>query len=152
MKFSAAASLGLGRRACVSAISSAHNLHLLTSSQSQDLSSDSSSFFNVLEAYTKLGVNVVHNSFCLAELITLSTFHLTANTIKFSLETAEEMVLIFDGLFGETDTSKAVAAVITLIFEELKGQDDALGFSKRFGKVYALGQLTKSMIAYCCSL
>jgi hypothetical protein len=37
-----------------------------------------------------------------------------------------------------------------LFFEELKGQDDELGFSKRFGKLYALGKLTKAILAYCC--
>lgn len=34
--------------------------------------------------------------------------------------------------------------------QELKGQDDALGLTKRFGKVYALGQITKTFVAYIC--
>jgi hypothetical protein len=56
---------------------------------------------------------MVHNGFCLAELLTLSTFHLTKTTITFSLESAEETVLVIDGIFGENDTSKALAAGIT---------------------------------------
>jgi hypothetical protein len=40
-------------------------------------------------------------------------------------------VHIFDGLFGETDTSKALAAIIGIFMQEWQGQDDALGLTKR---------------------
>ena len=44
---------------------------------------------------------------------------------------AEETVQVFDGLFGETETSKALAAVIVIFLQELQGHDDALGLTKR---------------------
>lgn len=111
LKITTATSLGISRRAVVQAVSSARNIHQLTISNISN-QSEPSSFFKVLDLYTNVGVSLVHNSFCLAELLTLCTFQLTANTIKLSLETAEEIVLIFDGLFGDTDTSKALAAGI----------------------------------------
>jgi hypothetical protein len=149
LKFSASASLGVGRRALVSAVSSARMLHLLALKK-PDPSTDALTFYSVLDAYTHFGVSIIHNSFSLAELLTLTTFHLTSSTIKFSLETAEECVHVLDGLFGETETSKALAAMIQLFFQEWQGQDDALGLSRRFGRFYALGQITKAMTAYCC--
>ena len=57
---------------------------------------------------------------------------------------------LLDGLFGDTEPSKALAAFICIFINELKGQDDALGLTKRFGKIYALGMVTKAMTAYCC--
>ena len=63
---------------------------------------------------------------------------------------AEDVVHLFDGLFGDTEPSKALAAFICIFINELKGQDDALGLTKRFGKIYALGMVTKAMTAYCC--
>ncbi|KAI8913296.1 hypothetical protein EDD86DRAFT_200197 [Gorgonomyces haynaldii] len=149
LKFATAGGLGLSRRALVTAVSSARSLHLMTIKR-PDPPSDALTFFKVLDQYTNMGVSMIHTSFSLAELLTLSSFHLTSTTIKFTLETAEECVRIFDGLFGETDTSKALAAVIQLFYQELQGQDDALGLTKRFGQIYALGQVTKSMTAYCC--
>ncbi|KAI8899404.1 hypothetical protein BC833DRAFT_585794 [Globomyces pollinis-pini] len=149
MKFSTAATLGVTRRALVAAISSARSLHLMALGDS-DKSNDALSFFKVLDYYTSAGVYVIHTTFSLAELLCLSSFHLYSATIKFSLEMAEESVHIFDGLFGETETSRALAAFIWLFQDELRGQDDALGLSKRFGRIYALGQMTKAMTAYCC--
>jgi hypothetical protein len=147
-KFSAAATLGVSRRALVSAVSSARTLHQLTVGKPEG--AELQPFYKVLDAYTNNGIYAIHTAFSLAEMLCLTTFHLYSATIRFTLEMAEESVHIFDGLFGETDTSKALAAFICIFIQELQGQDDALGLTQRFGKIYALGQMAKAMTAYCC--
>ncbi|KAJ3355991.1 hypothetical protein HDU91_005609 [Kappamyces sp. JEL0680] len=108
------------------------------------------SSLSMASRYTNNGIYAIHATFSLAELLTMTTFHLYSSTIRFTLDMAEEAVHIFDGLFGETETSKALAAIIGIFMQELQGQDDALGLTKRFGKLYALGQMTKSVTAYVC--
>ncbi|KAI9017389.1 hypothetical protein BC832DRAFT_527154 [Gaertneriomyces semiglobifer] len=147
LKFSASTSLGITRRAMVTAISSARTLHLLAIGRGK---SDSVSFFRVLDKYTLAGVYVVHNVFSLAELLTHTTFHLASSTIRFSLNAAEECVQVLDGLFGETETSKALAAFVCLVKKELEGTEDDVAISSTYGRVSALGQITKALTAYCC--
>lgn len=90
LKFSASASLGLTRRALVTAVSSAKMLHLLAL-RKPDSSNDAITFYSVLDAYTNFGISIIHNSFSLAELLTLTTFHLTSTSIKFSLEVLNDL-------------------------------------------------------------
>ncbi|KAJ3309490.1 hypothetical protein HDV04_005982 [Boothiomyces sp. JEL0838] len=144
LKFSTATTLGLGRRTLVSAVSSARSLHHMIGKEKE------LSFYNILDNYTNTSVYMINMSFSLAELLCLSTFHLYSASIRFTLEMAEETVQIFDGLFGNTETSKALAAMIVIFLQELQGHDDALGLTQRFGKIYALGQMAKALTAYCC--
>ncbi|KAI8816773.1 uncharacterized protein EV422DRAFT_571526 [Fimicolochytrium jonesii] len=148
LKFSATTSLSFTRRALVAAVSSARTVHLIAMGKGRK---DSLSFFKVLDKYTSAGVYVIHNVFSLAELLTHTTFHLASSTIQFSLEAAEECVQVLDGLFGETETSKALAAFICLVKKELRGHEDDLFISQgRCGRLSALGQITKALTAYCC--
>ena len=82
-KYSALASLGLGRRTLVSAINSARTLHFITFGQ-KTVETDTY-FLKVLDQYTDQGVYVAHTIFSLAELLSLTTFHLSSSTIRFSL-------------------------------------------------------------------
>ncbi|KAI8587460.1 hypothetical protein BDZ88DRAFT_398537 [Geranomyces variabilis] len=143
LKFSASTSLAITRRALVGAISSARTLHLIAMGKGK--TSDSLSFFKVLDQYTSAGVYVIHNVFSLAELLTHTTFHLASSTIRFSLNAAEECVHVLDGLFGETETSKALAAFVGLVKKELKGHEDDLALTTKYGKISALGQVTKAL-------
>ncbi|TPX62321.1 hypothetical protein PhCBS80983_g00557 [Powellomyces hirtus] len=145
LKFSASTSLAITRRALVAAVSSARTLHLIAMGKGKSIS-----FFNVLDRYTSAGVYVIHNVFSLAELLTHTTFHLASSTIRFSLNAAEECVQVLDGLFGETETSKALAAFICLVKKELSGHEDDLALSNKVGRISALGQVTKALTAYCC--
>ena len=150
LKYSAATTLGLGRQALVSAVSSAQTINNIATRTPPTHAQSTLTFSKTLDAYTAVGVSVVNSTFSLAELLTLTTFHLTSSTLKLTIESAEEIVKILDGILGDTDTSKAVAASITLFFHELQGQDDLLGLSKQFGRFYAFGHIAKSMTAYCC--
>ncbi|KNE56360.1 hypothetical protein AMAG_17907 [Allomyces macrogynus ATCC 38327] len=128
-KFSTAASLAIGRRALVTALTSARHVHLLTASANPGELARldpnlGASFLSLLDEYTALGIYFVHHSFSLAELLTLTTFHLTSSTIKFSLNAAEETVRILDGLFGSTETSRACAAIVDIVRRELSESDE----------------------------
>eukprot|EP00842_Homolaphlyctis_polyrhiza_P005225 jgi/Hompol1/5703/HPOL_001104-RA len=149
LRFGAATTIGLGRRAMVSAISSARSLHAAYIRRGES-ASEHDRFFDVLNSYTDAGIYVIHNAFSLTELLTLSSFHMASSTIKVSLRAAEECVQTLDALFGETDTSKTLAAFICIFLEQWRGQDDALGLDTRIGKLIALGQITKAMTAFCC--
>ncbi|KAK6094293.1 hypothetical protein MT418_005363 [Batrachochytrium dendrobatidis] len=149
LKFGVSTSFDLGRRVMVSAASSARTLHSIAA-RHETVSADHGPFFNVLDKYTDTSIYIIHTAFSLAELLTLSTFHIASTTVNFSLQAAEEFVQTFDGLFGETDTSKTLAAFVCIFMEEWRGQDDALGLSTQIGKLSALGQISKAMLAYCC--
>ena len=84
-KYSALASLGLGRRTLVSAINSARTLHFLTFGGSKGEKESDTYFLKVLDQYTDQGVYFAHTVFSLAELLSLTTFHLYSSTIRFSI-------------------------------------------------------------------
>ena len=108
-------------------------------------------YFDLLDRYTKASVYVIHSSFSLAELLTFTSFQLASSTIKFSLDTAEECVLVMDGLFGDTETSKALAAFIHLWYDLLKGRCEEMGYSKGIlGQMYIAGHIAKSMTVGVC--
>jgi hypothetical protein len=142
-KLSIKTSFGVGRSVLLNAVSSALALHQLASRSNNEESKqnnghaliypeNSSRFLKVLDQYTSTSIYTVNACFSLAELLTLTGFHLFSTTINFSLEMAEECVTLFDGLFGETDTSKALAGVIQIFYHEIQGQDDALGLTERY--------------------
>ncbi|KAJ3284673.1 hypothetical protein HK104_009828 [Borealophlyctis nickersoniae] len=132
----------------VGAITSARMLHLLSLSGSR--ASGDAVFLDVLDRYTNASIHMIHSMFSLAELLTHATFHLTSSTIKFSLKSAEDIVHVFDGLFGETETSKALAAFIVLVRHELSDHSNEGSSLMSFNRLTALGQVSKAMTAYCC--
>jgi hypothetical protein len=98
-------------------------------------------------------VHLIHHTFSLAELLTLSSFHLTSSTITFSLNAAEETVRVIDGLFGSTETSRALAAIVEIVKRELYIQedgDDDLSFFHSPSKLGVLGGVAKAMTAFAC--
>ncbi|KAF9961336.1 hypothetical protein BGZ72_004044 [Mortierella alpina] len=62
--------------------------------------------------------------------------------------TAEESVRVVDGLFGSTETSKALAAVVGLVKKEVyEDQDFAI---TRAGKMAVLASITKAITVFAC--
>ncbi|GAA5815898.1 hypothetical protein MFLAVUS_009417 [Mucor flavus] len=157
VKHSTSFSFGISRQALINALSTAKKLHQLTapslslavtssSSPSDTLDYERSGFLQVLDKYTNLGIYVVHHSFTLVELFTLSGIQFTSQTIKSGLMAAEESVSIIDGIFGSNETSRAIASIITLVHRELmRDPDFAL---TKIGKVAVLSGLTKAMTAF----
>ncbi|KAF9561560.1 hypothetical protein EC968_005661 [Mortierella alpina] len=105
-------------------------------------------FTMLLDKYTSLGVYVIHHSFTLAELFALSGLQLVSNTLTAGIRTAEESVRVVDGLFGSTETSKALAAVVGLVKKEVyEDQDFAI---TRAGKMAVLASITKAITVFAC--
>ncbi|KAJ3041012.1 hypothetical protein HK097_002407, partial [Rhizophlyctis rosea] len=114
-------------------------------------------FHNALEKYTNMGIHWVNDGFTLAELFTLSTFHLTSKTVQFSFNAASETVGIMDGLFGSTETSRALAAFVHFTRRELNDWNNGQGalpgsgiFGKTWGTIALLGGLSKAFTAFAC--
>ncbi|KAI9229938.1 MAG: Alpha/Beta hydrolase protein [Piptocephalis tieghemiana] len=133
-KYGTSAGLGLSRRTLVAAITTARSMH--------------SQFLQVMDKYTNLGIYYVHTAFTLAELFALTGFQLTSTTISTSLHAADESVRIIDGLFGSTETSRALAAVVQLVRREMFEDDDySLAHA---GTLTALGGIVKALTVFSC--
>ncbi|KAF7729270.1 hypothetical protein EC973_004800 [Apophysomyces ossiformis] len=100
----------------------------------------------VLEKYTTLGIYVVHSTFSLAELFAIAGLQLTAKAIKNGLQGAEESVRLIDGIFGSNQTSRAIAAIVTLVHREIM-HDPEFELAK-IGKLAILAGLTKALTAF----
>ncbi|KAI9142691.1 hypothetical protein BKA69DRAFT_1021469, partial [Paraphysoderma sedebokerense] len=138
-KYSTSASLSIGRNILISALSSARNINFVNESP----------YETILDRYTNLGIYFVHHSFTLAELFSLTTFHLTSSTIKFSLKAAEETVRVIDGLFGSTETSRALSAIVEIVKRELYEEHEGF-LHNHTSKLSLLGGVTKAITAFAC--
>eukprot|EP00834_Sanchytrium_tribonematis_P004021 NODE_178_length_14069_cov_0.746815.p6 type:complete len:290 gc:universal NODE_178_length_14069_cov_0.746815:4556-3687(-) len=96
-----------------------------------------------LENYSSLGATVIHHAFNLTELITMTTLNLATASTRISSQAAEELCKLVDGLFGSTETSRALAAVVELLQKELCPESTGV-----FAKVAITGTITKCLIAY----
>ncbi|ORX80120.1 alpha/beta-hydrolase [Basidiobolus meristosporus CBS 931.73] len=149
LKYSTATSMDLSKRALISAISAAKTLHsskLLGSNEIRD--SISQAYYKALDGYTSLGIYLINNTFSLAELFIHTGFHLTSKTVKTGISAAEESVRIIDGLFGSTDTSRALAAIVALVKREVYEDEDF--HLAKLGNIVVLRAITKAMVAFAC--
>ncbi|KAI8451784.1 hypothetical protein BY996DRAFT_8688241 [Phakopsora pachyrhizi] len=79
------ASLGISQRAIVSAVGGARAIHLSSAaSPPTELDNLNSSYLDLLDCCTNIGINVVHHLFTLAELFTLAGFNLTHTAVSTS--------------------------------------------------------------------
>ncbi|ORX55765.1 hypothetical protein DM01DRAFT_1362648 [Hesseltinella vesiculosa] len=93
-----------------------------------------------------MGVNMIESTFTLAELFALSGLQFTSITIKTGLKACEESVRLVDGIFGATDTSRALASIITLVHREL--MHDPEFQVAQLGRIAMLASLTKALTAF----
>ena len=100
-----------------------------------------------LNYWTICSVGFLQSTFSLTELITMTSFNVASETVKFSLESAESMVNLFDGLFGDTETSKCIAAFISLWCDLLKSRLVDMGYGNTtFGQMMMMGHMAKSIM------
>lgn len=100
-----------------------------------------------LNYWTLCSVGVLQSTFSLTELLTMTTFNVASETVKFSLESAEIMVNLFDGLFGDTETSICIAAFISLWCDVLKSKLMDMGYGNTtFGQMMMMGHMAKSLM------
>ncbi|CAO3599475.1 unnamed protein product [Absidia cylindrospora] len=147
-KYGTSVSLGLGRNALTNALSTARLIHSSNPELDEDnqyVASDSR-FLQLIDKYTDLGVHLISSTFTLTELFALSGLQFTSKTIKTGLKACEETVRLIDGIFGSTDTSRAIASIITLVHREL--MHDPEFELAQMGKVAMLASLTKALTAF----
>ncbi|WVF72728.1 hypothetical protein IAT40_007546 [Kwoniella sp. CBS 6097] len=103
-------------------------------------------FLSIFNKYTNLGVYLIHHTFTLAELFSMSGFFITTGAIKTVHQAASESVAIFDGLFGSSESSRALSAIITMVRREVL-HDERRG---KMGVLASLTGLTKALTAFAC--
>ena len=157
-------SLGYTRRLLITAISSARRVYLMSSAAahgdflpvvgfdpeepSPKSKESTSGFLQMLDKYTNLGIYLIHHTFTLAELFTMSGFYLTANAVQSAHFAAQESVALFDGLFGSNESSRALSAIIGMVKRELL--EDQRFKDKKKGTIASLTALTKALTAFAC--
>jgi hypothetical protein len=157
-QFSTRLSLGYTRKLLIAAITSARRVYLLSNAAlsgdvltlldfKDDTSADKGgdAFLQVLDRYTNLGIYVIHHTFTLAELFTMSSFYIAGSAFSSGLAAARESVGLLDSIFGSNESSRTLASIITLVRREVMLDERSKG--KR-GVVSTLGGLTKAMTAF----
>ncbi|CAH7683878.1 gamma-glutamyltranspeptidase-domain-containing protein [Phakopsora pachyrhizi] len=98
LRYLSTASLGISQRAIVSAVGGARAIHLSSAaSPPTELDSLNSSYLDLLDCYTNIGINVVHHLFTLAELFTLAGFNLTHTAVSTSFYTVVGIQIFYSG-------------------------------------------------------
>jgi hypothetical protein len=162
-QFSTRISLGYTRKLLISAITSARRVYRLSNAAlSGDIltlldfrdtpqpdngtgTGNGDAFLQVLDRYTNLGVYVIHHTFTLAELFTMSSFYIAGSALSSGLAAARESVGVLDSIFGSNESSRTLASIISLVRREVMLDERSQG--KR-GVVSTLGGLTKAMTAF----
>ncbi|KAI9291100.1 alpha/beta-hydrolase [Neoconidiobolus thromboides FSU 785] len=146
-KYSTSVSIQLSRRVIINALAAARNYHLSPINGKIKEISDIE-FTRSLDHFTDLGIYIVHQSFTLVELFAMSSFHFFSNSFKSGLWLAEESVRVLDGLFGSTETSRALASIVMLVKREIYEDDEFL--AGRLKNTNLIAALTKALTAFAC--
>ncbi|KAJ1929841.1 hypothetical protein IWQ60_000802 [Tieghemiomyces parasiticus] len=104
----------------------------------------------MIEHGTSVGAYVVSSTYSLAEQFTQAGFELATATTTMGLRGAEESVRLIDALFGSTETSRAVSAIVDLIRKEIYDDSDFTRLSSRAGHLVAFSSLVKALTAFAC--
>ncbi|KAI8870420.1 alpha/beta-hydrolase [Ramicandelaber brevisporus] len=98
---------------------------------------ENSTLLYVLEKYASLGSYLAQHSFAAMELLVAAGFQISHSTVHTSMRTVEELVRWLDGLFGSTETSQAVSAVLALAHREINRDsiDNEAGLIQTVGRL-----------------
>ncbi|KAK9467149.1 hypothetical protein V1512DRAFT_262068 [Lipomyces arxii] len=69
--------------------------------------------------FTTLGMNAIHKTTTLAQLFASASFHLATSTVSTFSNLVQDSVHMIDSIFGSTESSRAIASIISLIRREL---------------------------------
>ncbi|KAJ3071496.1 hypothetical protein HDU98_005235 [Podochytrium sp. JEL0797] len=146
-RWSTALTLGIGRSIIVGALSSAR---IFRTNSSEETASS-------LERITDSTIRAVTDAFSLAELFTYGTWHLADSSVRLSLRAATETIQILDGVFGSTETSRAISGLVTLIQDEIRrsifngsGTSSEATIMGALGSIVVLGSVSKALTAFAC--
>ncbi|SJX60388.1 uncharacterized protein SRS1_11702 [Sporisorium reilianum f. sp. reilianum] len=151
VKNSTGMTLGITRRALISAVGTARAVHSLASGEAWDAKATgrsgqatTPSFLGILDKYTAVGIYLIHHTFTLTELFAMGTFQLVGTTLTAGLAAADESVRTIDGLFGSNETSRALASFVTLVRGEVSNDPRFANDST----LSILNKLTKAVTAF----
>lgn len=71
------------------------------------------------EMMTNSSINVVNRVATIAQLFTAASFHLASSSLQTASSIAQDALHVLDAVFGSTDSSRALAAIISLLRREL---------------------------------
>lgn len=71
------------------------------------------------ESWTNSSMNLVNRAATLTQLFTAASFHLVSSTLQTTSGFAQDSVHLLDAVFGSTESSRAIAAIIALVRREL---------------------------------
>ncbi|PLW20717.1 hypothetical protein PCANC_07359 [Puccinia coronata f. sp. avenae] len=153
LRYSTTTSLGITRRALISAVGSARAIHYNHDDHnpSQHITSiqpHHSNYLNVLDHYTNVGIYLVHHVFTMAELFSIAGLNLNHSVISAGFETAELSVMMLDSIFGSNESSRALSAIIMLVRRELL--HDPRFTPSHSNSLMGLISLTKAITAFAC--
>lgn len=159
LRYSTTTSLGVTRRALISAVGRARAIHYNSSTPPPQISTPNpnsisyisplhSTYFDVLDHYTNLGIYVVHHVFTMAELLSITGIDLTHSIISTGFGTAEGSVMLLDSIFGSNESSRALSAIIMLVRRELL--HDPHFTPSHSSTLTGLVSLTKAITAFAC--
>lgn len=70
------------------------------------------------ETMTNSSISVLNRIATVAQLFTAASFHLASSSLQTASSIAQDTLHIMDAIFGSTDSSRALAAIITLVRRE----------------------------------
>lgn len=70
------------------------------------------------ETVTSSSINIINRVATVAQLFTAASFHLATSSLQTASSIAQDTLHIFDAIFGSTDSSRALAAIISLVRRE----------------------------------
>ncbi|CAH7667856.1 gamma-glutamyltranspeptidase-domain-containing protein [Phakopsora pachyrhizi] len=102
LRYLSTASLGTSQRAIVSAVGGARAIHLSSAaSPPTELDNLNSSYLDLLDCHTNVGIYIVHHLFTLAELFTLAGFNLTHTAVSTSFYTVVGIQFFYSGQIAQ---------------------------------------------------
>eukprot|EP00833_Pecoramyces_ruminatium_P003554 jgi/Orpsp1_1/1177586/evm.model.c7180000062028.1 len=136
------ASFDISRNILIGAIKIARSIHR------DEENENPNSFIKTLDACTDFGINVINDTFSLTEVMTLTSFHLAQKGLRYTFKWAEEALNILDSVFGKTETSREISALLSLVQSEIKN------YVKNESNIIKKGirsiNFIKAITAYAC--
>ncbi|KAL7269221.1 hypothetical protein RUND412_008123 [Rhizina undulata] len=74
-----------------------------------------------IESWAEKGVQFLHTSLSLTQLILSTSFELSSTTLSTLTDFAQNYVFTLDSIFGSTESSRAIAAIVKLVRKEFSG-------------------------------
>ncbi|ORY06682.1 alpha/beta-hydrolase, partial [Neocallimastix californiae] len=136
------ASFDLSRNFFIGAIKIARSIHR------DEENENPNSFIKALDACTDFGINVINNTFSATEVMTLTSFHLAQKGLRYTFKWAEEALNVLDSVFGKTETSREISALLSLVQSEIGNyvKDEKNIIKKGLRSI----NFVKAITAYAC--